>query len=113
MFHKQQIHEMEINLRHKVHGYSIACLETIQKDLTREVKAILTQFDLFIGKELEHNKMVNKYERIIKEQERVINELKSYAVWEETTHDYFARGLREEGLSRGDLELIAMNETVK
>jgi hypothetical protein len=32
-FHEKELHEMEIRLRNKMHGYSRACLETIGFEL--------------------------------------------------------------------------------
>jgi hypothetical protein len=51
LYHETEMREMEIRIRHKVHGYARACLETLINELRAEYKQILTQFDLF--KEME------------------------------------------------------------
>jgi hypothetical protein len=53
-YHENEMREMEIRIRNKMHGYARACLETIMKELKEEYKFMFTQFDLF--KEIEHQR---------------------------------------------------------
>jgi hypothetical protein len=52
-YYEQEMRELEIRIRHRIHGYTRACLETIGLEVRGEYKVIMTQFDLFKQKELE------------------------------------------------------------
>ena len=68
-FHEQEMREMEIRIRHKVHGYARACLDTITHELRSEYKLIMTQFDMFRKVELESKLRNYEQKALISNQE--------------------------------------------
>jgi hypothetical protein len=44
--------ETEIRMRNKMHGYARACLDTISKDLKKEIRLYFEKFDQLIIDEL-------------------------------------------------------------
>jgi hypothetical protein len=37
-FHEKEMRETEVRMRNKMHGYARACLDTISKDLKKEIR---------------------------------------------------------------------------